>query len=213
MPSQARHASASLALAWWLALARAQLPVNRYFSAESPAPRPDLHCLVGVDSMSVSELYKVRCDQAWKISIKYDRATANSFASTNYISEHDRRLRTIKFGVEGSGIKYNAYALWGNWTGVQNWVCGYQPLHSTVVYDCIPEREAPPWWKVPLLGPAFPTGHKPAPKEMRKPGCNGGVCYCNAEDYCNDRHKILAGSSDCPAEQPHSDIDVRCTGH
>lgn len=39
---------------------------------------------------------QVRCDQAWKISIKYDRATANSFASTNYISEHDRRLRTIK---------------------------------------------------------------------------------------------------------------------
>ena len=37
------------------------------------------------------------------------------------------------------------------------------------------QREAPPWWKVPLLGPAFPTGHKPAPKEMRKPGCNGGV--------------------------------------
>ena len=48
-------------------------------------------------------------------------------------------LSERRFGVEGSGIKYNAYALWGNWTGVQNWVCGYQPLHSTVVYDCIPE--------------------------------------------------------------------------
>ena len=43
------------------------------------------------------------------------------------------------------------------------------------------------------MGPAFPTGHKPAPKEMRKPGCNGGVCYCNKENYCNDRHKVWEG--------------------
>ena len=49
------------------------------------------------------------------------------------------------------------------------------------------QTQAPPWWKEPLLGPAFPTGHKPAPKEMRMPGCNGGVCYCNKDNYCNDR--------------------------
>ena len=57
------------------------------------------------------------------------------------------------------------------------------------------------------MGPAFPTGHKPAPKvggiicctifknkyffkEMRRPGCNGGVCYCNKEDYCNDKKSV-----------------------
>ena len=56
------------------------------------------------------------------------------------------------------------------------------------------QNQAPPWWKQPLMGPAFPTGHKPAPKEMRKPGCNGGVCYCNKENYCNDRHNVSRNS-------------------
>ena len=41
-------------------------------------------------------LPQVKCSEAWNISIKYDRAIANSFAGANYISEHDRRLRTIK---------------------------------------------------------------------------------------------------------------------
>ena len=39
---------------------------------------------------------QVKCTEAWNISIKYDRATANSLASDGYISEHDRRLRTLK---------------------------------------------------------------------------------------------------------------------
>ena len=58
------------------------------------------------------------------------------------------------------------------------------------------QNQAPPWWKQPLMGPAFPTGHKPAPKEMRKPGCNGGVCYCNKENYCNDRHNVSRNSTE-----------------
>ena len=37
----------------------AYLPVNRFFTVESPVPRPDLECLVGVDSADTSELYKV----------------------------------------------------------------------------------------------------------------------------------------------------------
>ena len=72
---------------------------------------PDLECLVGLDSVTLTELYmvshkctimcqpllpQVKCSEAWNISIKYDRAIANSFAGANYISEHDRRLRTIK---------------------------------------------------------------------------------------------------------------------
>ena len=40
---------------------------------------------------------KVKCTDAWNISIKYDRATANAWKSADYISEHDRRLRTIKY--------------------------------------------------------------------------------------------------------------------
>merc|ERR1712215_387162 len=125
------------------------LPVNRYFSAEAELPQPDLECLVGVHSASTSELYRVRCTQAWNISVQYDRKTANSFASANYISEHDRRLRTIKFGIQGSGLKYNAWSYWSNWT---------HPVSTMVIYDCIPENHAPSWWKIPLLGPAFPTG-------------------------------------------------------
>ena len=94
-------------------------PVNRFFTAENTKAQPDLECLVGLDSATVSEVYKVlrtcchkvsiiywesgltffyevRCDQAWNISIQYNRKTANSFHGANYISEHDRRLRTIK---------------------------------------------------------------------------------------------------------------------
>lgn len=186
-------------------------PVNRFFSAARSGPAPELECLVGMDSAVVSELYKVKCSEAWNISIKYDRATANSLAGDGYISEHDRRLRTLKFGIQGSGIKYNAHSLWRNWTGeVTNWVCSYFPIKSALIYDCLPENQAPSWWKEPLMGPAFPTGHKPAAKEMRRPGCNGGVCYCNTENYCNDRHKALKGLEDCPVEQPHAKWDKRC---
>jgi len=193
-----------------LVLVRAVQPVNRYFSAENPEKQPDLECLVGMDSADISELYKVKCTEAWNISIKYERATASEFASKNYISEHDRRLRTLKFGIQGSGIKYNSYALWKNWTNVDNWVCSYFPISSVLIYDCIPENQAPPWWKQPLMGPAFPTGHKPAPKEMRYPGCNGGVCYCNGENYCNDRHKVVHNDDECPVDQPHHKWDQRC---
>ena len=38
----------------------------------------------------------MKCTDAWNISIKYDRTTANTLASKSYISEHDRRLRTLK---------------------------------------------------------------------------------------------------------------------
>ena len=36
-------------------------------------------------------------------------------------------------------MKYNAYALWANWTDVTNWVCSYIPVTSVLIYDCIPE--------------------------------------------------------------------------
>lgn len=39
----------------------------------------------------------MKCTEAWNISIKYERATANTWATAKYISEHDRRLRTLKW--------------------------------------------------------------------------------------------------------------------
>ena len=44
-----------------------------------------------------------------------------------------------RFGIQGSGVKYNAHALWRNWTDVTNWVCSYYPINSALIYDCIPE--------------------------------------------------------------------------
>ena len=71
-------------------------PVNRFFTAESPDQQPELECLVGIHSAAASEMYRVRCTEAWNISVQYDRKQANSLASAKWISEHDRRLRTFK---------------------------------------------------------------------------------------------------------------------
>ena len=82
----------------------------------------------------------------------------------------------------------------------------YVRVNTTLLF----QNQAPTWWKTPLMGPSFPTGHKPAPKEMRKPGCNGGVCYCNTGNYCNDRHKYKSEDDHCPEELEHHKWDVRC---
>jgi hypothetical protein len=82
----------------------------------------------------------------------------------------------------------------------------YFTINTTSLF----QNQAPTWWKTPLMGPSFPTGHKPAPKEMRKPGCNGGVCYCNTGNYCNDRHKYTSEDGHCPEELEHHKWDVRC---
>ena len=99
------------------------LPVNRYFTVESDKPRPDLECLVGVDSADTSEMYKVRCDEAWRITVKLDKKKMNSMAAEKYISDQDRIRREVRFGIKGSGIKYEAKHQWKNWTDVSNWVC------------------------------------------------------------------------------------------
>ena len=45
-----------------------------------------------------------------------------------------------RFGIQGSGIKYEAHHYWANWSQpVTNWVCGYSPILNTVIYDCLPE--------------------------------------------------------------------------
>ena len=71
-------------------------PVNRYFTAESPVARPDMECVVGVDSMAVSELYRVKCTDAWNISVKIDQKKANMWFADNHISDQDRIRRTVR---------------------------------------------------------------------------------------------------------------------
>ena len=187
--------------------------------------RPDLECLVGVDSADTSELYRVNCNNAWNISVKLDKKKANSMFAENYISDQDRIRRIVRcvtcprilegcsvehnlsllflfswihiiiiiksdilrFGIQGSGIKFEAKHQWKRWGDVGNWVCAYQPISNTVIYDCLPENQAPGWWKTPLMGPAFSSGMVGAVKEPKTPGCNGGVCYCNDKNFCNDR--------------------------
>ena len=185
------------------------LPVNRYFTVESPVPRPALECLVGVDSADTSELYKVRCDEAWRITVKLDKKKMNSMYAEKHISDQDRIRREVRFGIQGSGIKYEAKHQWKNWTDVSNWVCSYHPILNTVIFDCLPENQAPGWWKKPLMGPAFPSGMVGAVKEPRSPGCNGGVCYCNDKNFCNDRNQADP-RPECPDYMEHHQWDVRC---
>ena len=68
------------------------------FTVENPTPRPDLECLVGVDSAATYELYMVKCTEAWNISVKIDQKKANSIFAGNHISDQDRIRRIIRWG-------------------------------------------------------------------------------------------------------------------
>jgi len=220
-----------VALLWLGTGAQAQAsdlyqPVNKYFTAASPEPRPDLECLVrkksarclrmifptegglksfspqvGLKSMVMDALYKVNCNDAWNISIELDQAKANELSSAGYWSDQDRIRKTIRFGIKGSGLTYEAKFNWANWTQpVKNWVCGYEPYLGVVIYDCIPEDKVPLWWDDSYLGPKFDDGVPGMVKIPRPPGCNGGVCYCNHYDYCNDRGNNTIFDFECPEE-------------
>ena len=63
---------------------------------ENPEQQPDLECVVGVDSMATSELYRVKCTEAWNISVKIDQKKANEMHAAHYISDQDRIRRTIR---------------------------------------------------------------------------------------------------------------------
>jgi len=41
------------------------------------------------------------------------------------------------------------------------------------------KNHAPNWYRTPIRGPALG-------RHMRKPGCNGAVCFCNSRDFCNE---------------------------
>ena len=76
-------------------------------------------------------------------------------------------------------------------------VCVFEHLHEIPIRVCsntnessvqpsetdhsnILQNHAPPWWRSVLRGPALGL-------HMRKPGCNGGTCYCNQRDLCNEK--------------------------
>ena len=102
---------------------KAYEPVNRFFTAESPIPRPDLECVVGVDSMAVSELYRVKCTEAWNISVKIDQKKANQWYAENHISDQDRIRRIIRYLSTDDDkifIKEISSQVWnsGQWTEI-----------------------------------------------------------------------------------------------
>jgi len=205
----------------WVGTAQAQAsdqyqPVNKYYTAASSVPRPDLECLVGLKSMVMDEIYKVACNDAWNISIELDQAKANELSSAGYWSDQDRIRKTIRFGIKGSGLTYEGKFNWANWTRpVENWVCGYEPYLGVVIYDCIPSDKVPLWWDDVYMGPNFDDGVPGMVKIPRPPGCNGGVCYCNHYDYCNDRGNGTIFDYECPSEilPNYRKIDTRCIGN
>ena len=59
------------------------------------------------------------------------------------------------------------------------------------------------------MGPAFSSGMIGAAKAGKMPGCNGGVCYCNDDNFCNDRNDITK-DTECPDHLDHKKWDLRC---
>ena len=102
------------------------LPVNRPFTAalkddhDQLINQPDMECQVipstlspgqvGVNSMAVTELYKVKCNDAWNISVLIDQKTSNAIYAGKHISDQDRIRRTIRHAsfalifMAGSGL-------------------------------------------------------------------------------------------------------------
>jgi len=141
------------------------LPVNRLFTVDAGEPTPDLKCVVGFHSIEEEVTWRMNCSEAHtkEMVLSKDLRKALKWVPGR---------RILKFGSQSNGEP---------WEGeVKSWVCATIPMAGTVTYDCIPENHAPPWWKTGMRGPA-PGLH------MRKPGCNGGTCYCNKKDLCNER--------------------------
>ena len=51
-------------------------------------------------------------------------------------------------------------------------MCAKKPEDGRLVKDCVPQHEAPSWYK-----------H--LQEDIDFQGCNGGVCYCDDRDGCN----------------------------
>ena len=57
--------------------------------------------------------------------------------------------------------------------GEGGWVCSKVPRDGRIMKDCVPKQEAPSWY-VHLQ------------ENVDFQGCNGGHCYCDDRDGCND---------------------------
>jgi len=140
------------------------LPVNRLFTVDAGEPTPDLKCVVGFHSIEEEVTWRMNCSEAHtkEMVLSKDLRKALKWVPGR---------RILKFGSQSNGKP---------WPGnVTSWVCATIPMSGTVTYDCIPENHAPNWYRTPLRGPALG-------RHMRKPGCNGAVCYCNSRDFCNE---------------------------
>jgi len=140
------------------------LPVNRLFTVDAGEPTPDLKCVVGFHSIEEEVTWRMNCSEAHtkEMVLSKDLRKALKWVPGR---------RILKFGSQSNG---------NPWPGnVTSWVCATIPMSGTVTYDCIPENHAPNWYRTPLRGPALG-------RHMRKPGCNGAVCYCNSRDFCNE---------------------------
>jgi len=141
------------------------LPVNRLFTVDAGEPTPDLKCVVGFHSIEEEVTWRMNCSEAHtkEMVLSKDLRKALKWVPGR---------RILKFGSQSNGKP---------WPGnVTSWVCATIPMSGTVTYDCIPENHAPTWWRSVLRGPALGL-------HMRKPGCNGGTCYCNQRDLCNEK--------------------------
>lgn len=147
----------------------APIPVNRECEVAAKIEMPNLKCWVGIESVEVDDVELLDCNFAKdkNISIPYGE-----------LRKKFKGIREKRFGIQDNGEE------WPN--PVTDWVCSSVPHKGTVTKDCLPRNHAPGWYATPIPGPA------PGPR-MRKPGCNGMVCYCNQKDGCNEAHLHLPG--------------------
>lgn len=140
-----------------------QEPINRMFSVDAGKPTPDLKCVVGFLSIENNDIFRVNCSEAHEIEIEISKDIRKNL-------KWAPGRRTLRMGSQPDGSP---------WPGpVSSWVCATKPMMGTVTFNCVPENQAPDWYKMEVNGPA-PGLHK------RIPGCNGAVCFCNNADYCN----------------------------
>lgn len=147
----------------------APIPVNRPCSVAAEEERPNLKCWVGIESVEVDNVKLTDCNLAKNITI---------FIPYGELRKKFKNVREKRFGIQDNGEE------WPN--PITDWVCSSVPHKGTITKDCLPRNHAPGWYSTPIAGPA------PGAR-MRKPGCNGMVCYCNKKDGCNGSLVNLPG--------------------
>jgi len=145
-------------------------PYNQLFDVDAGEPTPDLACMVGFHSIDQDFKTRVNCSEAHTIEIPVSYGDRKSLEKKGLWL---KKKKTIRFGTQEDNT------MWPD--PVTSWVCSSEPRAGTVTYNCLPENQAPDWFKTAIPGPA------PGPFG-RTPGCNGFVCYCNQHNYCNSNN-------------------------